>query len=30
MRRERAFPADVLRELERELDLEESRLQARA
>jgi CPA1 family monovalent cation:H+ antiporter len=30
MRRERAFPADVLREIERELDLEESRLQARA
>jgi CPA1 family monovalent cation:H+ antiporter len=30
MRRERAFPADVLRELEREIDLDESRLQARA
>ena len=29
MRRERAFPADVLREIERELDLDESRLQAR-
>jgi CPA1 family monovalent cation:H+ antiporter len=30
MRRERAFPADVLRDLERELDLDESRLRARA
>ena len=29
MRRERAFPADVLREIERELDLDESRLRAR-
>jgi Na+/H+ antiporter len=30
MRRERAFPADVLRDLERELDLDESRLHARS
>jgi Na+/H+ antiporter len=29
MRSERAFPADVLREIERELDLDESRLRAR-
>jgi CPA1 family monovalent cation:H+ antiporter len=29
MRRERAFPADLLREVERELDLDESRLRAR-
>lgn len=29
MRRERAFPTDVLREIERELDLDESRLRAR-
>ena len=29
MRRERAFPAEVLREIERELDLDESRLRAR-
>ena len=29
MRREREFPADVLKEIERELDLDESRLHAR-
>jgi CPA1 family monovalent cation:H+ antiporter len=29
MRRERAFPTEVLREIERELDLDESRLRAR-
>ena len=29
MRRERAFPVEVLREIERELDLDESRLRAR-
>jgi CPA1 family monovalent cation:H+ antiporter len=29
MRRERAFPAETLREIERELDLDESRLRAR-
>jgi Na+/H+ antiporter len=29
MRRERAYPAETLREIERELDLDESRLQAR-
>jgi hypothetical protein len=29
MRSERAFPSDVLREVERELDLDESRLRAR-
>jgi Na+/H+ antiporter len=29
LRRERAYPADTLRELERELDLDESRLRAR-
>ncbi len=29
MQRERAFPAETLREIERELDLDESRLRAR-
>ncbi len=29
MRGERAFPADILREVERELDLDDSRLRAR-
>jgi CPA1 family monovalent cation:H+ antiporter len=29
MRRDRAFPAETLREIERELDLDESRLRAR-
>jgi CPA1 family monovalent cation:H+ antiporter len=29
MRRERAYPAETLREIERELDLDESRLRAR-
>ena len=29
MQRERAYPADTLKEIERELDLDESRLRAR-
>jgi CPA1 family monovalent cation:H+ antiporter len=29
MRRERSYPAETLREIQRELDLDESRLRAR-